>query len=396
MSVAQAVTCRFAGLSAGQRVNVSGRTYILAGGGTGGHLFPGIAVAECVTERHPRARVLFVGSDRPIERDILAETPFDHHRLPSVSFDSAGRHPLRFAARTWRAYRAASRLIEEVCPQAVIGCGGFASAAPILAARKRGVPFLLLEQNVIPGRATRWLSRLGGTVCLTYERTASLLPASVQPVVTGNPVRCDIARLAGHAAPRQGQTLLVLGGSQGAKRINDLMLAVAADRRAALDGWRIIHQTGLRDEERVRLGYSAGNIEATVSAFYADMPGLYEQADVVVSRAGGTTLSELACAGLPSVLLPYPHAVANHQWHNAELFRAAGASILVDEWADDSRAVPHFAEAVGSLLSDPTLRQTMCAAVSKLACPDAADTVVTLLDAITARGDGTASSQRMT
>ncbi len=380
------MTSRFFRHSAAQRVDVSGRTYILAGGGTGGHLFPGIAVADCLRERQPTAHVLFVGSDRPIERDILANTAFDHRTLPSVSLDGAGRHPLRFAARTWQAYRAAARLIDEVRPQAVIGCGGFASAAPILAARKRGVPFLLLEQNVIPGRATRWLSRLGGTVCLTYEQTASSLPGSAKSVVTGNPVRRDIARMAGHATHRHARTLLVLGGSQGAKQINDLMLAAAADRRAALDGWRVIHQTGHRDEERVRVAYSTHNVNATVSAFFVDMPGLYQQADVVVSRAGGTTLSELACAGLPSVLVPYPHAVANHQWHNAELFRAAGAAILVDENRDDSPAVPRFVEAVGSLLRDSALRQAMCAAVLKLARPDAAANVVTLLDEIAAGG----------
>ncbi len=380
MRNATAASGRFFPLSATLRVDVSGRTYIIAAGGTGGHLFPGIAVATRLKERHPDARMLFVGSDRPIERDILAKIPFDHHTLPSVSLHRAGRHPLRFAARTWRAYRAAARLFEDVRPHAVIGCGGFASAAPVLAARKRGVPFLLLEQNVIPGRATRWLSRLGGTVCLTYGQTAKLLPRSAESTVTGNPVRCDIAHLARKTAPRQGRTLLVLGGSQGAKRINDLMLSVAADHRRLLDGWRIIHQTGLHDEERIRAAYSSHKIEATVSAFFLDMPGLYQQADVVVSRAGGTTLSELACAGLPAVLLPYPHAVANHQWHNAELFRAAGAAILVDERADDSSTVPRFVDALGTLLSDDELRRTMRAAASKLARPDAAANVVTLLD----------------
>lgn len=361
---------------------MSGRTYVFAGGGTGGHLFPGIAVAECLVQRRSDARILFVGSERKIERDVLASTPFEHRSLPASSSASARRRPLQFAANLWQSYRSAMRLMKEVRPDAVIGCGGFASAAPVVAARKQRVPVLLLEQNVIPGRSTRWLSRLGGIVCLTYEQSALYLRKSTETVVTGNPVRPEIAELVGEPQSRNGRTLLVLGGSQGARSLNELLLSVAEHHRSLLDDWHIIHQTGPSDEERVRTAYDTLSLNATVSAFFANPADLYRQADLAVSRAGGTTLSELACAGLPALLLPYPHAADNHQWHNAELFRRAGAAHILDQTTDHAGIVPRFANELDVLMSDPAVRQLMSTAMSSLARPDAATNIANLIDQI--------------
>jgi UDP-N-acetylglucosamine--N-acetylmuramyl-(pentapeptide) pyrophosphoryl-undecaprenol N-acetylglucosamine transferase len=170
-----------------------------------------------------------------------------------------------------------------------------------------------------------------------------------------------------------------LGGSQGSQRINDLMLAVAVEHGEVLDGWRVLHQTGAVDEERVRARYSSHNIAATVSAFFADPAGLYRQAAVAVARAGGTTLSELACAGLPAVLLPYPHAVDDHQWHNAEVFRTMGAAVVFREEPNTPTPASRFADALSQLLNDGNLHTRMSAAMSALARPHAADEVVKLL-----------------
>ena len=209
---------------------MAGRLYLFAGGGTGGHLFPGIAVAEAILAREADARILFVGSGRSIERNIVSRTPFEHRVLPSVSLAGAMRHPLTFLRGSLAARRAALRLIDQERPSVVIGCGGFASAAPVYAGARRSIPTVLLEQNVIPGRTTRWLSRWGGTVCLSFAQTAQYLHRSVKTAVTGNPVRAAIAELTqqftgkGSAAvpPTSSRhTLLVLGGSQGATSIND-------------------------------------------------------------------------------------------------------------------------------------------------------------------------------
>ncbi|MBX3440546.1 MAG: undecaprenyldiphospho-muramoylpentapeptide beta-N-acetylglucosaminyltransferase [Planctomycetaceae bacterium] len=358
---------------------MAGRTYLFAGGGTGGHLFPGIAVAEQLLEREPQTRIVFAGSDRPIEREIFSRLSFEHRTLPSVSLDTLRRRPFWATRRIGQAYSSALRLMRELCPAAVIGCGGYTSAAALLAARRTGTPFLLLEQNAIPGRTTRWFARLGGTVCLTYERTASLLPRTARSQLTGNPVRRDIAQLSPGRNTPNGQTLLVLGGSQGAQQINDLMMELIRGSGSLLEGWRIMHQTGTRDLERVRALYAEYKIDARAAAFFPDLPDLYGQADLVISRAGGTTLSELACAGLPAILAPYPGAADDHQWYNAVLFQEAGAAVMLAASPTDPISFDRFAETLKSLGDDSRRRSAMAAAMSRLARPGAAKCVVDLL-----------------
>jgi UDP-N-acetylglucosamine--N-acetylmuramyl-(pentapeptide) pyrophosphoryl-undecaprenol N-acetylglucosamine transferase len=366
---------------------VTDRTYLFAGGGTGGHLFPGIAVAERLLEQQPQARILFVGSDRPIERQILAGTPFEHCSLPSPSLADARRHPLRFVRQLLAGRRAARELILRERPAAVIGCGGFASAAPVYVAGRAEVPFVLLEQNVIPGRATRWLSRLGGTVCLSFEAARRHLPRSASVTVTGNPVRQEIAELAGRipadraAAVGGTPMLLVLGGSQGARGVNEMLIGVAARAPQALAGWRVVHQTGAADVDRVRQAYADAGIAAEVGAFFDDLVPHYASASLVVSRAGATTLAELACAGVPAILVPYPHAMDNHQWHNAREFEQAGAAVIVEQ-GDAAESVnvtagsATFDETLTSLVQDDRRRAAMAAAMANLARPDAAAAVV--------------------
>jgi UDP-N-acetylglucosamine--N-acetylmuramyl-(pentapeptide) pyrophosphoryl-undecaprenol N-acetylglucosamine transferase len=371
---------------------VADRTYLFAGGGTGGHLFPGIAVAERLLEHDPQARILFVGSDRPIERQILAGTPFDHCGLPSPALDEARRHPLRFVRQLAAARREARELIARERPTAIIGCGGFASAAPVHAARRSGVPFVLLEQNVIPGRATRWLSRLGGTVCLAFEGARQYLPHSAHAIVTGNPVRREIAELAQRHATVGGidsggpAALLVLGGSQGARAVNEMLVSFVGRSTHALVGWRVVHQTGGADVDRVRQAYAVAGVTAEVAAFFDDLAPHYASASLVVSRAGATTLAELACAGLPAVLVPYPHAMDNHQRHNAREFEHPGAAVIVEqpdatEGETVTAGAGSFDEILTSLLQDDARRAAMAAAMGGLARPDAAAAVVEMLAA---------------
>lgn len=333
-------------------------------------------------EREPQARILFLGSDRPIERSILSSTPFEHLVLPVPYGSDLRRRPVQLVRHLMAACRAAGRVMRSARPTAVIGCGGFASVAPVVAARRLDVPCLLLEQNVIPGRATRWLSRLGGTVCLTYRESAVRLPRSARAIVTGNPVRRQIAALAGDRPRGESQTLLVLGGSQGARRINDLMLRAATVCRPLREEWRIVHQTGAADEERVRHAYAALGIEASVSAFFADAADLYRQAGAVVSRAGGTTLAELACAGLPALLIPYPQAADDHQWHNAEWFASAGAAVRCDDTGDGLSMSSRFEDLLGSLLQDADRRTRMAKAMSRLARPQATQEVLAVIDGL--------------
>jgi UDP-N-acetylglucosamine--N-acetylmuramyl-(pentapeptide) pyrophosphoryl-undecaprenol N-acetylglucosamine transferase len=356
-------------------------TYLFAAGGTGGHLFPAIAVARALLARHPSARVLFVGTERALERDILAREGFPHHPLPAASTAVLKRNPAGFAWRHWTACRGARRLLAEYRPAVVFGCGGFASVPPVLAASMAGIPILLLEQNASPGRATVWLSRDALGVCVAFEESVAALPRGVRSVVTGNPVRTEIAALAGgpFRANHGVRTLLVLGGSQGARSLNAAVTGACAGLATQLRGWRVVHQSGPDQDGPVRDRYAELGIDAVVAPFIDDMAAAYRAADLVISRAGATTLAELACAGRAAVLVPYPHAARDHQRHNADAFARTGAAVCVSERPDAGDTVRTLVQAVSPMLADEHRRETVSAAMRQRARPDAAQVVLAQL-----------------
>lgn len=377
-------------------------TYLFAGGGTGGHLFPGIAVAEELLHRDPQARVLLVGSERDVERAIVGRHGYEHWPLPVEPPSTLRRRPIRFAWRNWQAFRAAKRILRDEQPAVVIGLGGFASVPVAFAADRIGLPVVLLEQNVIPGRATRWLCRRAAAVCLSFAETTRYLPASANVCVTGNPVRREIARLKdvigrrvldrratstiaaeGHprllpslganaGAPTDHPVLLILGGSQGAEAVNAVMLQAAEKLRRMLTGWQIVHQTGEREFEAVCRDYRRLGLRATLAPFFDDVAPWYHRADLAVSRAGATTLAELACAGCPAILIPYPHAIGDHQTMNARFYESGEAARVVAQKADLRETAGELTTQLQPLLADSTLRDKMRLAMSHLARPDAA------------------------
>lgn len=357
--------------------------YCFAGGGTGGHLTPGIAVAAELCARDSQCRIVFVGTGRPVESRIVADHGFEHRVLPIESMRTALRNPPRFLWRNMSAYRQARALLDELTPRAVIGLGGFASAPLVLATSRRNIPTLLLEQNVIPGRATRWLSKRASAVCSSFDETRDHLPHSANSIVTGNPVRPEIAALHANRRPaglplRAPQTLLILGGSQGARAINDAIVSFVKREESKLAGWRIVHQTGVDQCEEVRRAYADSQVEHVVEPFFTDMASLYRDATLVVARAGATTLAELACAGCPAILIPYPHAAANHQWHNARAYESAGAAVIVTQ-RDDNSTTGDLSSALTPLLYEPNRLVAMQAAMHSLAKPDAAERVAQTL-----------------
>ena len=387
------------------------RTVIFAGGGTGGHLFPGIAIARELLNREPNARVLFVGSQKPIERDIVSGAGFEHVALPSVSPSFA---PLRIGSsliNNWRAYRQARAILARERPSVIVGLGGFASVPPVLAARRAGVPIVLLEQNVVPGRATRWLSRFAEVVCLPWPQAANGLPRRVKTVVTGNPIRAEIAELADTArdshqpdaparddaenenpsltlrvtlekpslalrASLETPTLLILGGSQGASSLNAAVIEVVAALQSQLAGWRIVHQTGAADHDSIRQRYAALSLDADAQPFIADMAAAYRRATFVISRAGATTLSELACAGLPAILVPLPTSAHDHQRLNARLFADQSAALVIDPSESPADTLQ---AAVDLLLNDRARREQLRHNLGSLAQPHAATAVTDLI-----------------
>lgn len=364
-------------------------TYLFAGGGSGGHLFPGIAVAEELISRDPSSRVLFAGTDREVERRILAQHGYRNMALPSESFASFRRSPVRFPLRFWKSCRSARMLLEAESPRAVIGLGGYASAPTVIAATSLRIPTVLLEQNAVAGRATRWLSGRAGLVCLSFDETRGRFSSRANLCVTGNPVRREIASLAESASRRHAEsssdvrTILVLGGSQGAIAINEIMVH-GLERLRGTMALRIVHQTGERRCQAVRAAYEEWGVDAVVQPFFDDLIAHYRRADVVVSRAGATTLAELACAGCPALLIPYPGSADDHQLWNARGYQDAGAACVVEQTADLQTAAEAVATQLSALLREDERRLQMGVQMRSLARPGATNEVIDRLEKIIA------------
>lgn len=349
---------------------------VFAGGGSGGHLFPGMAVAEEIHRRSPECEIVFVGSNRAIEQRIVRRTGFLHQTLSVESPSVIKRHPIRFLKTYWEAGALSKRLLKERSPQAVIGLGGFASVPVVRAAQKLGVPTILLEQNIVPGRATRWLEGRATLVCHAFEECRKQFPSTAKHVVTGNPVRTEIAEAAMRSTSERRpdiRTILILGGSQGARGVNRMWLDAADELAGELAPLQILHQTGEDDVEKVRARYRRLELSATAEAFFEVLPTLYRQADLAVSRAGATTLAELSCAGIPAVLIPYPNSMGDHQLKNAMFFESHGAARVVEQSSNPSESARTLAQVVREFLAADLapLREAML----RLARPDAAKQV---------------------
>lgn len=333
-------------------------TYAFAGGGSGGHLTPGLAVAGEIVRRRPDAEIVFLGSDRPVERRMLAASGYRREAVVR-----AGRRlGLPVAVSRTHAFLRSHR------PEHVVGLGGWASVPGVLAATSLGIPVTLLEQNVVPGRATAWLARLGHPACLAFVETVNAL--GPHAVVTGNPTRPALTSAASPERP----TLLVLGGSQGAHGLNRVVTeAVTRLDPATRRGLRIVHQSGDRDRGLVAARYAALGVDAEVAAHFDDLDRRYAAATLCVTRAGATTLAELALRGVPTVCVPVPRSVRDHQRANARHFAARGAAVLVEEGRDDAATL---AGRLTGLLSDAASRSALSGAIGTLGRPDAAGRVV--------------------
>jgi len=355
------------------------RHVVIAGGGTGGHLYPGIAVAHALRKRDARTVVTFVGTARGIEARIVPQEGFDLDVIRSAGLKGksagavargVGLLPLS-ALDAWQA-------LSRRRPDLVIGVGGYSSGPVVALAAARGIPTLLLEQNATPGLTNRWLARLVDAAGVTYE--SSLRFFHGHGFVSGNPVREAFLAIGPRPVTSGGERrVLVFGGSQGAHAINQAMVAAAAHVRDMPGTCSIVHQTGERDLETVRAGYAAAGVDADVRAFIGDMPHQMAAADVVVCRAGATTLAELTAAGRVAILIPFPQATDDHQRANARTLEAAGAAVMVDQ-ADLSGE--RLAAELRSLLTDDDRRIAMATRARGLARPDAAEVIAARAEAL--------------
>jgi len=345
---------------------------ILAGGGTGGHVIPALAIAQQLKKDH-RAEVLFVGTPRGMENRLVPQAGF---QLRLVQVGALNRVSLATRAKTLvdlpRAVWQASRILSDFRADVVVGVGGYASGPAMLAAILRRIPTVAFEPNVVPGFANRVIARWVSAAAVQFEETGRYFKTFK---VTGVPVRQAFFEMAGQRTGDPRPTLLVFGGSQGAHAINEAVINALPMLRERVPDLRIIHQTGERDLANAQAAYRNAGLDAEVSAFMQDMPAYFACADLVLCRSGASTVGEIAAAGKPAVFVPFPRAADDHQKVNAQALERAGAAVVLEEASLTSE---RLTETVAVLFRDSKRLQQMSEAARKLAHPHAAEDVATL------------------
>jgi UDP-N-acetylglucosamine--N-acetylmuramyl-(pentapeptide) pyrophosphoryl-undecaprenol N-acetylglucosamine transferase len=351
---------------------------VIAGGGTGGHLYPGLAVAREIVRRRPDASVSFAGTARGLEARIVPREGFELDMIRSAGLKGKSiASRLRGLGLLPLGLADAWRIVSRRRPHVVVGVGGYSAGPVVLVAAVRGTATLLLEQNAVPGLTNRLLSRWVRAAAVNFESTLSFFHG--KGFVAGNPVRSEFLEAGGpQSSTFEVRTsnlsrVLVLGGSQGAHAINLAMVPAMAELRQRKIQVEVVHQTGERDLAATRSGYEGAGITARAEAFIDPVVTEMHDAAVVICRAGATTLAELAALGRPAILVPLPGATDNHQLKNAEALARAGAAVVIEQHALTGAAL---ADALARLLGDPSRRATMSRAMRTLAKPDAASRVV--------------------
>ena len=343
----------------------------IACGGTGGHLFPGLAVGEVLLSRGLEVTLLI--SPKEVDQQaVKSARGMSVATLPAVGLSSGRR--LEFVSGTWRSYRAAKNIFQTRPPHAVLALGGFTAAPPILAGRRLGAVTFLHESNTIPGRANRWLARVVDQAFVGFPSAAGRL-RNQNIVTTGTPVRPQfqpinsaVARAAlGLDSARP--VLLIMGGSQGASGVNELALKTLPQFIARFPELQFIHLTGARDFEKVRAAYASHPVQVFVAPFFAEMHTILGAATAALSRAGASSLAEFAAMQLPSVLIPLPASADNHQFHNARAFAADGAARLLEQSGATPEQLVRF---VTELLVENSAREKMRSALVRWHAPNAA------------------------
>jgi len=350
----------------------------IACGGTGGHLFPGIAVAEELKKRGCKIALLI--SPKEIDQQaVKSAKDFEIFTLPAVGLQN--RNYFSFVLSFWKSFRAARNIFKKQKPDAVLAMGGFTSAPPILAARKFCAKTFLHESNTIPGRANRFLARFVDEAFIGFPETESRLRAK-KVSVTGTPVRPQFSVGRDSVEPKSMHcraalgldpnlpTILVVGGSQGASGLNEMILSVLP--LLAGKNWQWLHLTGANDFEKVKAAYATKNLRAIVKPFLAEMDLALGAATACVSRSGASSLAEIAAIRLPSLLVPYPTAADNHQFVNARAFEKTGAAKLLEQ---KNSAPEKVAAILSELVENETTRAKIQTALAQWHAPKAADQI---------------------
>ena len=350
---------------------------MIAAGGTGGHIYPGIAVANEIMRREPSSEVLFVGTSKGLETRIVPENGFQLALIHSAGLKSVGLKGLVKGVMTLpRSFVEARRLLREFRPNVVVGAGGYVSGPVLMMAVVMGIPTLVMDSNALPGFTNRRLARFVDRAALTFQEAMPYF--GKKGTVTGNPVRKEFFEVAREPTRDSNTSVLIFGGSQGARAINNAMIDALDRLNGARETTRLVHQTGEADFERVRSAYAENGWEtAEVRPYISDMVSEFRKADILICRAGATTCAEIAAAGKAAIMIPLPTAADDHQRKNAEAMQNAGAVKML---VQDASLAQTLADSLTELSNSPDTIVSMENAARKLARADAAEATVDIIE----------------
>lgn len=342
------------------------KCFFFAGGGTGGHIYPAIAVAEQLAKIEPTARIHFFCSDRPIDKYILGQTHFDYRALPAKGLSIRPKGFIEFCKLFRKSYAIAREAIGESWHSVVIGTGGFVSAPVCWAAHKRRVPVALINVDIVPGRANKLLARWADEVFVHFRDTADYFAARAGNVsVVGCPLRSGFASPQPERAIKQlglderKKILLITGASSGSQNINSAVCSLLGRLEAFADEWQIVHLAGRNNYDEVDSYYTDVKINHKVMDYFDGMPDLLAAASLVIGRSGAVSVAEYAAAAVPSICIPYPYHKDKHQYLNAGKLVEVGAAVVVDDLPDEQERSEWLWEELQKLMKDEKARQVM-------------------------------------
>jgi UDP-N-acetylglucosamine--N-acetylmuramyl-(pentapeptide) pyrophosphoryl-undecaprenol N-acetylglucosamine transferase len=355
---------------------------LIAAGGTGGHIYPGIAVAKEIVRRDAESLVKFVGTARGLETKLVPDNGFELLTIESAGLKNVGLlGQIKGLLVLPKSFFAARRLIKDFQPDVVVGAGGYVSGPVLLTAALMRVPTLVMDSNALPGFTNRRLAPFVTKAALTFEEALPFFGA--KGIVTGNPVRKEFFEIPPKARNDNEFSLLIFGGSQGARAINNAVVEALPFLQDFKDKLRVTHQTGEADFEKIKQGYAAANwTQAEVSAYIKNMPEHFAKNDLIVCRAGATSCAELAAAGKAAIMIPLPTAADDHQRKNAEALERAGAARMILQ-KDLTGEV--LAKQIAEFIESPARITEMERAAKKLAKADAAEVTVDLIESLVKR-----------
>ena len=358
---------------------MDGRSFFFAGGGTGGHIYPSIAVAEKIVKFEPTAKIHFFISERSIDEQILSKTCFEYGSLPARGFSIRPGKLVGFCTSFLNSFRIAKQVIAECKNAVVIGVGGFIAAPVCLAAHKLKVPVVLLNVDILPGRANKIIGRWANEIFLQFEDTRQYFAKRKANI---NAVGCPLRSCFENPEPdkvksklgldENKKTLLITGASSGSENINRTVCSLLEKLAMFADDWQIVHLTGTANYDKARQKYTEAKIGHKVLSYFDDMPNLLAAADLVVGRSGAVSVAEYAAASVPSICMPYPYHKDRHQYLNAGKLVEAGAAVIVDDLPDEQERQGWLWEELEELMKDETKLREMRQACKSIARLDAA------------------------